>query len=159
MPGYTDQQESWTYEADLYHPYDNSKERGRWKKTWERTGPKFMRTDEEKQKHEAKKEKKQRKDVRIRLQRLLHPYSKKSKEANRKAQLKERGPVGSAPASSAAASSSAAGGEDKSAPSHVPLSSYLRPCNIIGGGFICTKAGFIPRFVVAYWERHCRAAS
>ena len=101
--------------------------------------------------------------MRIRLQRLLHPYSKKSKEANRKAQLKERGPVGSAPASSATASSSAAGGEafpfSLPFPSHVPLSSYLRPCNIIGGGFVCTKAGFIPRFVVAYWERHCRAAS
>ena len=165
VPGYTDQQTSWTYEGHLYHPYDNTNERGRWKKTWERAGPKFMRTDEEKQKHETKKEKKGRKDVRIRLQRLLHPYSKQSKEAKRKAQLKEskRNPVGSASASGAAASStaasSAAGGEDLSAPSQVPLKSYLRPCNIIGGGFVCTKAGFIPRFVVAYWERHCGAAS
>ena len=144
----------------MYHPYDSTKEKGRWKKTWERSGPKFMRTDEEKQKHEAKKQKKGRKDLRIRLQRLLHPYSKKTKEANRKAQLKERRLASSAAASSgAAASNSAAGGEDTFAPNHVPLTSYLRPCNIIGGGFVCTGAGFIPRFVVAYWERHCRAVS
>ena len=168
VPGYTDQQESWTYEGQLYHPYDGTKEKGRWKKTWERAGPKFMMTVEEKQQHEDKKKKKERKDVRVRLQQLLHPYSKKSKEARRKAQLKERGPASSAAASSAAASnaaassaaasSSAAAGEDTSAPTHVPLTSYLRPCNIIGGGFVCTRAGFVPRFVIAYWERHCRGA-
>ena len=99
------------------------------------------------------------------MQQVLHPYSKQSKEAKRKAQLKEhkRNLVGSASASgaaasSAAASNSAAGGEDTSAPNQVPLTSYLRPCNIIGGGFVCTRAGFVPRFVIAYWERHCRGA-
>lgn len=150
MPGYLDEQNSWTYESHLFHPYDASGERGRWKKTWERAGPKFMRTDEEKKKHEDKKKKQERKDLRDRLHKMLRPYSKKSKEAKRKAQLKERRSVGSVAASSAAASS---------APSnHVPLMSYLRPCNIIGGGFVCTRAGYIPRYVVAYWERHCRPA-
>ena len=165
VPGYTAQQESWTYEGHLYHPYDDSKERGRWKQTWERAGLKFMRTDEEKQKHEAKKEKKGRKDLRTRLHRLLHPYSKRSKEAKKKEAMRKvkhndgSAPASSAAASSAAASSSTTGGEDMSAPNYVPLASYLRPCNIIGGGFVCTKAGFVPRFVVAYWERHCRNAS
>ena len=174
VPGHTDRQESWTYEGHLFHPYDASKEKGRWKKTWDRAGPKFMRTDEEKKHHAAEKSKKGRKDLRNRLQQLLHPYSKKSKEAQRKAQLKKRkeaaassaGASSTAAASSsagassiAAASSSAAGGMGSAdTPEHnrVPLTSYLRPCNIIGGGFICTKTGFIPRFVVAYWERHCR---
>ena len=147
VPGYLDEQNSWTYESHLFHPYDASGERGRWKKTWERAGPKFMRTDEEKKKHEDKKKKQERKDLRDRLHKMLRPYSKKSKEAKRKAQLKERRSVGSVAASSAAASS---------APSnHVPLMSYLRPCNIIGGGFVCTRAGYVPRYVVAYWERHC----
>ena len=174
MPGYSDQQESWIYEGHLFHPYDATKEKGRWKKTWDRAGPKFMRTEEEKKKHEDKKKKHQRKDVRDRLHQLLHPYSMRSLEAKRKARLK----ASSAPASSstaggmgsnAAASSSAGGdaaisshttdGKDVPKPSHVPLRSYLRPCNIIGGGFLCTKAGYLPRFVVAYWERHCRTAS
>jgi hypothetical protein len=87
----------------LFHPYDASGERGRWKKTWERAGPKFMRTDEEKKKHEDKKKKQERKDLRDRLHKMLHPYSKKSKEAKRKAQLTERRSVGSVAASSAAA--------------------------------------------------------
>ena len=118
-----------------------------------------------------KKTKQRRKDVRKRLHQLLHPYSQKSKEAKRKAQLKERRSAGSAAASSsaaagssaaggvgsagnAAASSSTADGQNPPSPSHTPLTSYLRPCNIIGGGFVCTKAGYVPRFVVAYWERH-----
>ena len=158
MPGYADQQQSWTYEGHLFHPYDETKERGRWKKTWDRVGPKFMKTEEEKQKQEDKKKKQGRKDMRVRLQLLLHPHSKKSKEAKRKAQLKERKAMGSATASTAAASSTATDGKGTSAPGYAPLTSYLRPCNIIGGGILCTKAGFLPRYVAAYWERHCRDA-
>ena len=159
MPGYTDPQESWIYEGHLFHPCDETKDKGRWKKTWDRAGPQFLRTDEEKKNHEDKKQKKGRKEVRVRLQQLLHPYSKQSKEAKRKAQLKKDKSVGGAGASSVAASSSAAAsntasGKDMLAPTHIPLRSYLRPCNVIGGGFTCTKAGFVPRFVVAYWERH-----
>ena len=35
-----------------------------------------------------------------------------------------------------------------------PMQSYLRPANIIGGGFGRTNTGMVPRFVLSYWERH-----
>ena len=142
LPSTTKKSESWTYEGHLFHPSDDTKERGRWQKTWERIGPQFIRTEDEKKENKEKK----RKDLRTRLHLLLHPHSKKSKEAKRKQRDKKE-------ASNVAASTAASSTDDFS----VPLRSYLRPANIIGGGFMCTKAGYVPRFVVAYWERHCSA--
>ena len=35
---------------------------------------------------------------------------------------------------------------------HEPLTMYLRPANIVGGGFPMTGAGRIPKYVLSYWD-------
>ena len=120
VPGYADQQQSWTYAGHLFHPYAATKERGRWKKTWDRVGPKFMRTDAEQQTHEDTKKKKGRKDMRVRLQLLLHPHAKTAKRPSARLNPRSAKAMGSATASTAAASSTATDGKGTSAPGYAP---------------------------------------
>ena len=60
-------------------------------------------------------------------------------------------------AAASSAGTKAASGIDQSDAFIVPLRSYLRLANIIGGGFLRTKTGYVPMFVIAYWARHCSA--
>ena len=39
------------------------------------------------------------------------------------------------------------------------LQSFLRPCNIVGGGFARTPTGCVPRFVHAYWTRNAQSVA
>ena len=39
------------------------------------------------------------------------------------------------------------------------LQSFLRPCNIVGGGFARTPTGCVPRFVNAYWTRNAQSVA
>ena len=112
--------------------------------------PTNIRTEEEKERHAAKK----RKYVQNRLHHLLHLHSKNSKEAR----LNKRKTVEMRTAAASSVGTKAASGIDQLDACIVPLRSYLRPANIIGGGFVCTKTGYVPRFVIAYWERHCSAS-
>ena len=147
LPGTPKTFTSWVYEGHLFHPTDESKERGRWQQTWDRVGPQLLTTEAEKEKHAKKKKKKTSKHLRQRLHRLLHPYSKKSKDAKRK---DEERALAKAEANNAVVAAK------ESEPLFVPLRSYLRPDNIIGGGFLRTSTGLVPRYVISYWERHCR---
>ena len=64
--------------------------------------------------------------------------------------------MGSMHASGANSSTGTSVAASQEEPLAVPLRSYLRPENIIGGGFVCTKTGMVPRHVISYWERHGR---
>ncbi len=39
-------------------------------------------------------------------------------------------------------------------PQALPVRSYLRPDNVVGGGFVRTARGCIPAYVQRYWLRH-----
>ena len=150
LPGTVKKLEPWTCEGHLFHPTGATKERGRGQQTCDRIAPQCIRTEEEKERHADKK----RKDVQKRLHEFLPPHSKTSKEAR----LMKRRKVEMRTAAASSAGTNAASGTDQSAACIVPLRSYLRPANIIGGGFLRTKTGYAPRVVNAHWERHCSAS-
>lgn len=141
LPGFTKPGTTYTYEAHLYQPVDKQGVQGRWEKVWCMAGPTFMRTAGEKQKREQKSEKKFLKTVKkLKKARAVAKQVGKKKRQPRK-KMPDRVRTDQA---------------QKVQPLHMPLRSYLRPDNIIGGGFTRTACGRIPRFVHSYWQRQVR---
>ena len=132
LPGFTKTEVVHTCEAHLYQPVDKQGVQGRWDKVWSKFGPTFLRTGKEKRKRERASQKK--------FHKVFKKQVGKRKLQNRKTMPRR----------------TSTEGPQKVRPLHVPLRSYLRPDNIIGGGFMLTPGRRIPRFVHSYWQRHAR---
>ena len=114
-----------------------------------------MRTEEEKRARQEQKKKKEEKHARKkrkhakRKQKAKHTHKitsmrvgKQEKKKKKKKEKKDE----ETPRESVVSV--------ESHPFHAPLQAYLRPVNIVGGGFALTPSGCLPRFVHAYWMRH-----
>ena len=113
-----------TYEAHLYCTKTAGNMSGPWKPCWDAQDEViFLYTPEEKANKKARKE---------------------------EVPVLSSGSSGSAGAPAAAAKAAAAGGGSEPPVQrivHVPLVAFLRPNNLIGGGFMLSVAGRIPNFV------------
>ena len=142
LPGFTKTKADYTYEAHLFQPVDKRGVEGRWEQVWSVGGPTFLRTAGEKHKRKQKTLKKVLKPLRrLRSTPFVGAKVGKRKPKDRPAMLKR-------------ASSDKI---QKERPLRMPLRSYLRPDNIIGGGFTLTPTRRIPRFAYSYWQRHVKS--
>ena len=118
------------YKANLFRPDKGTKVDQKWKLAWGVTGPKFMRTEEEKTERHHKPA------MGLKISPKMH------KAVQKAARLKKQvaGEVVEKP--------KALRSESKA-----PMQSFLRPSNIVGGGFGRTGTGMVPRFVRSYWDR------
>ena len=165
------------YMANLFRPDKGTKVDNKWKLAWEITGPKFMYTDDEKTKRKHKlgvKFKISPKQVKaVKQAGRSKQQSKQSKQfVQSKQSVQSKLSQPSLPSASsrssfsdlmkswdASAKKAKQQGEvveKTQAPkthNREPMQSFLRPSNIIGGGFGRTNSGMVPRFVRSYWER------
>jgi hypothetical protein len=135
-PGYQKACAEYIYEAELFKPV--SANTGPWTQVWDVVGPQYMRTKREKVGHRLRKKARQRKrDL------------KKAKLDLERKRLRKRG---------VALERVKHVKIEPARPSQecVPVRSYLRPCNIVGGGFSRTSSGCIPSYVRQYWSTHSK---
>ena len=149
LPGLAKPAAEFTYQAHLYHTKDGNNIEGPWEQTWDVVGPQLMRTEDEKDKRNKKKDKVERLTFNMKLKRLLPRNSRLRKKLSEQLAGKTlKKPKPTAKAESAT--------EER--PFALPLQAFLRPGNIIGGGFNRTGTGRLPRFVISYWQRRVQAA-
>ena len=99
------------------------------------------------------------------MHRLRHPRSNHTNEAKKKALAREEAKAAKEVAAGTRTTALARGNQvsttdddEDMSPIVVPLRSFLRPCNIIGGGFLRTTTGLLPRCVITYWQHIVRDA-
>ena len=144
LPGFTKAAETYTYEGHLYSSVGEFGGRGRWEKTWERIGPAFMRTEEDKHVRQEKKEKKLKrasKQTKAFVKKIRASKAGKATESNKSVKSVESGKSTNKSVKSVESSKSTTVAPGASDQLHTPLRSYLRPANIVGGGFSRTPSG------------------
>ena len=161
------------YQANLFMPERGSKVDKKWRLAWEVTGPKFMRTELEKAKRDRKpattlkmspKMKQKMKQAIHKASRRMAAQSKRkvdqSKQSKQSKQPQQPRSSFSALMTSWEDTAKEQAGEVGEKPkvlksdSKAPLQSFLRPANVVGGGFGRSGTGMVPRFVRSYWDRH-----
>ena len=173
IPASGQETSSYVYKANLFRPDKGTRTNQKWKLAWETTGPKFMHTAEEK----AKQKRKQASKLKVspKLRQALHKGLAKAKVQSKRSKAvqasKPPALTKAAPADKPATQSKfaallqswettakkQAAGEVFEKPktphdaSRALLQSFLRPANIVGGGFGRTSSGMLPRFVKDYW--------
>ena len=162
------------YTAHLFRPERGTKVDSKWKLAWEITGPKFMYTDDEKTKREQKPGIKFRmspKQIKAVQQARRSKQEARQGKSKQSVQSKQSQPkqlrssfsdlMKSWDASAKKAKQHAEIVEKPKMPktdNKAPMQSFLRPANIVGGGFGRTNTGMVPRFVRSYWDRHAITA-
>ena len=160
------------YTANLFRPEKGTKVDSKWKVAWQTAGPKFMYTDDEKENRKHKlgvKFKMSPKQVKA-VQQARRSKQKSLKQSKQSVQSKQSQPS-LPPASSGSSFSDLMKSWEASAKkakkqgevveklqapktdNKAPMQSFLRPANIVGGGFGRTSTGMVPRFVRSYWDR------
>ena len=164
------------YKANLFRPDKGTSVDHKWKLAWQTTGPMRKRTDEEKRKRVSNAAGKLKMSPKMRkaLQHAGRPrrkadrakQSQQSKQSQSKTQAKKQPKssfldlMKSWEASAKASSSSAKACEVDETPKTLkhdnkePMQSFLRPANVVGGGFGRNHRGMVPSFVRSYWDRH-----
>ena len=142
LPGTTTTLDEHIYVAHLFQPKKGCMVKAAWTPCWEVSGPRFLRTSAEKAK---RREHKARLVFRMRHKKIGPKQSKESKQSVTKSEQSKK-----AKRSDMKSEQSTSTGTTKA------LQSFLRPCNIVGGGFARTPTGCVPRFVQEYWTRHAQ---
>ena len=138
VPGFSKPSESFTYEAHLQQPANGKSVKGRWTKCFVDHRPAFMRTEAEKAEQKA-------------ASRFWQGHNKKTS-------------VPSVLSGQQHARAAAASGRGYKCTTNreallAPLSCYLRPGNIIGGGFALSATGVVPQWVHSYFGHQLALAS
>ena len=156
--------------ANLFRPEKGIRVDSKWKLAWEITSPKFMYIDDEKTKRQHKlkmspKQVKALQQARRSKQEARQGKSKQSVQSKQSQPKQLRSSFSdlmkSWDASAKKAKQHAEIVEKPKMPktdNKVPMQSFLRPANIVGGGFGRTNTGMVPRFVRSYWDRHAITA-
>lgn len=188
LPGTDTVLDEHIYVAHLFQPKRGCNVKSAWTPCWETSGPRFLRTSEEKH---ARHKQKMRQAIKNRFKKskqskksIKSEQSKKSKESKKKSikseqlqvvakgsenpqQRKKAKPSFMAIMDSWNKAAKARASDMEQAESVVtstsaetttPLQSFLRPANIIGGSFARTPTGRVPGFVHRYWSRHAQVA-
>ena len=158
LPGTTTTLDEHIYVAHLFQPKKGCMVKAAWTPCWEVSGPRFLRTIAE---ETEKREHKARLVFRMRHKKIGPKQSKESKQSVTKSEQSKkakRSDMQSEQSSKKAKLGRAAQtrASDMEGTTKA-LQSFLRPCNIVGGGFARTPTGCVPRFVHAYWTRNAQS--
>ena len=181
LPGTTTTLDEHIYLAHLFQPKKGCNVKAAWKPCWEVSGPRFLRTSAEKtkrRKHKArlvfrlrhKKFKQSKKSKQSNQSMAKSEQSKKAKrsdmkseQSSKKAKLSFKDLMNSWDKAAKTRASDMEQAESAIASTSTgttkALQSFLRPCNIVGGGFARTPTGCVPRFVHAYWTRNAQSVA
>ena len=189
LPGSDTPLDEHIYVAQLFQPKRGCNVKSAWTPCWEISGPRFLRTSEEKarrdakskqskkwaiRKHFAKQSKKSRestkseqfkKSKQFRKAEMRHVAARGSEnpQPSKKAKLSFKSIVDSWDKAAKARASDMEQSEGVVTPSSAeiwkPLQSFLRPSNIVGGSFARTPTGCVPKFVHEYWSSRVQLAA
>ena len=173
MPSTGKEVSDFIYQSNLFMPERGSKVDKTWRLAWEVTGPKFMRTELEKAKRDRKPATtlKMSPKMEQKMEQAIHKASRRmaaqskrkvdqSKQSKQSKQPQQPRSSFSALMNSWEDAAKEQAGEVGEKPkvlksdSKAPLQSFLRPANVVGGGFGRSGTGMVPRFVRSYWDRH-----
>ena len=160
LPGATATLGEHIFVAQLFQPKKGCKVKAAWAPCWEVFGPRFLRTIAENTK---RRERKARLFFRMRRKKIGAKQSKESKQSATKSEQSKkakRSDMKSEQSSKKAKLGRAAQtrASDMEGTTKA-LQSFLRPCNIVGGGFARTPTGCVPQFVHAYWTRNAQSVA
>ena len=170
LPGTTTTLDGHIYVAHLFQPKKGCMVKAAWTPCWEVSGPRCLRTIAEKTK---RREHKARLVFRMRHKKIGPKQSKESKQSVTKSEQSKKAKQSAMKSEqSKKAKRSDMQSEQSSKKAKLgraaqtrasdmegatkALQSFLRPCNIVGGGFARTPTGCVPRFAHACWTRNAQ---
>ena len=156
---------NFVYKANLFRPEKGVNVDRKWKLAWDVAGPRFMYTDDEKKKRHRKL------GVKFKLTPKMRKAAQQPNQSLQSKKLKKPREQPQLPSASSRSSfmdlmkswETTAKKQvtrevvEKAKELHkhdkAVMQSFLRPANIVGGGFGRTNSGMVPRFVRSYWDR------